>query len=106
MEKWLCLVLMGPISSYSTCKPHARIHIMHGIDDCDRRSVHVYFTAKQLSDSLTPGASFPTSCPQCQYGPFTGAVKGGRAGYDSLLDSAGRPRSSTEEERVEGEEAV
>ena len=79
---------------------------MNGIDNCDRSLVHVYFIAQQLPDSLAPRASYSVSCPQCQYGPFTASVKGGRASYDSLLDSAGRPRVSMKEERVEGEGAV
>lgn len=112
METWLCSELMGPISSYSTCKSLARIYNMYGIDSCDHSLVHVYFIAQQLSDSLTPRTSYPVSCPQCQYGPFIASVKGGRAGYDSLLDSdllldsEGRPRASIKEERVEGEGAV
>lgn len=79
---------------------------MTGFDNCDHSLVHVYFTAQQLSDSLTSGDSYPVSCPQCQYGPFTAAMKGGGASYNSLLDSAGRLSASMEEERVEGEGVV
>lgn len=68
--------------------------------------IHVYFTAQQLSEAIAPGASYPSSCPQCQYGPFTVAVKRGvRGDYEPLLDE-GRPRASVDEERNEGESAV
>ncbi|KAF2796920.1 hypothetical protein K505DRAFT_358888 [Melanomma pulvis-pyrius CBS 109.77] len=69
--------------------------------------VHVYFTAQQLSEAIAPGASYPSSCPQCQYGPFTVAVKRGvRGGYEPLLDGEGAPRASVDEDRNEGDSAV
>jgi hypothetical protein len=51
------------------------------------RLIHFYFMAKMLHDAVVPGANHATSCPQCQFGPFTSAVqKGLRGGYAPLLD--------------------
>ncbi|KAH7381190.1 hypothetical protein DE146DRAFT_728829 [Phaeosphaeria sp. MPI-PUGE-AT-0046c] len=64
---------------------------------------HLYFVGKQLQESLSPGSSYPMSCPQCQDKSFSvgkirlgGATQGIRDGYAPLLDGEGEPRASAE----------
>ncbi|KAH8707544.1 hypothetical protein GQ44DRAFT_691349 [Phaeosphaeriaceae sp. PMI808] len=66
--------------------------------------VHTYFIVMQLRDALSPGVSYPLSCPQCQNTTFSvGNIKlvsvttGLREGYMPLLDRQGEPRVSSEE---------
>jgi hypothetical protein len=61
----------------------------------------------QLQDALSPGSSYPSSCPQCQNSSFSvGSIKlskvtgGLKDGYAPLLDREGEPRTSVEESGV------
>jgi hypothetical protein len=72
--------------------------------------IHLYFVARQLSDALTAGPSYPVSCPQCQHGSFSvGSLRFGpnlKQGYAPLLDGDGEPRTSNEERRASDGEAM
>lgn len=68
--------------------------------------IHLYFVARQLRDSFSPGMRYPMSCPQCQSSSFSvGNIKlasvatGLKDGYAPLLDREGEPRGSVEEGR-------
>ncbi|KAH7119604.1 hypothetical protein B0J11DRAFT_64427 [Dendryphion nanum] len=69
-------------------------------------SFHLYFVLSQIWDALQPGASYPASCPQCQFGPFTISKGGMRNGYAPLLDGDGEPTGSAEDARNAAESAV
>ncbi|KAF1850199.1 uncharacterized protein K460DRAFT_300978 [Cucurbitaria berberidis CBS 394.84] len=72
--------------------------------------IHLYFVARQLSDALTPGSSYPMSCPQCQNGSFSvGNITlgpGPRSDYTPLLDEGEQSRNSAEGEQVNGSASI
>ncbi|KAF2735854.1 hypothetical protein EJ04DRAFT_534003 [Polyplosphaeria fusca] len=69
--------------------------------------IHLFFVAQQIWESLTPGAHYVQSCPQCQFGPFEAIPRAAR-GYAPLLDGNGRPNGGEahEEDGANGEESA
>jgi hypothetical protein len=69
--------------------------------------IHLYFVGTQLRESLSPGSSYPLSCPQCHNSSFSvgsirlaGVAAGLKDGYAPLLDGEGEPRRNMEESRA------
>lgn len=73
----------------------------------DRPSlVHLYFVGKQLQDALTPGSSYPMSCPHCHHSSFSvGKFQistGVENGYTPLVDNDQEPSGSAIDARMGG----
>ncbi|KAK7185738.1 hypothetical protein PSPO01_07988 [Paraphaeosphaeria sporulosa] len=66
--------------------------------------VYAYFVVKQVLDAFTPGAQYPSNCPQCQHMAFpqiSVKIWSERHEYDPLLDGEERPAAD-----VDAEDAV
>ncbi|KAF2259478.1 hypothetical protein CC78DRAFT_66489 [Lojkania enalia] len=68
--------------------------------------IHLFFTAKQLWEFITPGEHYVSSCPYCRHGSFVSSIAQAAKGFAPLLDTEGRPSAAEEGERAEAADSA